>query len=292
MEHNIVVVDEADGSLVGAIVWWRLSGGLDIDNFSTFWSNTTLHKGWLPTPVGFERAFRRACVSQQGGRRLVRPLESHKGFAIVDELARGSDLSHRQRVNLTLDNLGRIVAQASDDSVLDEDTEALVKTIQESYIWHQDNLTQSDVSAWLCKIMDRIQAVSLRDTGGVYFVPADALAKWELIVGCLRAASAHTVLSVPAMRTEQAVEAALDAIANESLVAIQALEKTLEEHNSPESDTKLGARALAGRVAAAEKVAKKIAQYESLLGASLPSLTERLTELSANLVMAQMAAEV
>ena len=293
---GIVAVKDMDGECVGSIVWWRLSGGLDLDKLRTCWKTkhedaAPLDERLLPDEVSCERAFRRACKAQKQARRLVRPLEGGQGFAIVDETARGNRLTHSVHLTFTLDIVKRVKAETSDgQSAAYTD---MAKQVCDSYHWHQDNLIQSDVSAWLCRLMDKLEAVSLRDTGGVYFIPAHTLGTWERMVACIKNASSHALLGVPAMRTEQAVEAALDAIASESAQAAERLESLLVAHEEAESreDGKLGARALEGRVKRAEKVEEKLSRYEALLGAKVPALHERLEALRANLVLAQMAAE-
>jgi hypothetical protein len=294
---QVVAVADAHGDFVGSIVWWRLSGGLDLEQLYECWERAGLPKQWLPEEPSCERAFRRACKAQKEPRVLVRPLEGGKGFAIVREHAKGDDLSHNVALRFTLDVVKRVRATGPDGTLLPIGANKTVDVVRDAYRYYQDNLMQQDVSSWLCKMMDKLGAVTLRDTGGVYFIPAHSLAKWEEMCRCIkgskeRPTSAHAMLGVPAVRTDQAVEAALDAIAHESTQAADKLEKVLDAHLTGESDDDtLGAKALGTRVKRAEGIEAKLSQYEQLLGAKLPELHERLEALRANLVLAQMQAE-
>lgn len=294
---QVVAVADATGDFVGSIVWWRLSGGLDLEQLYECWERAGLPKRWLPEEPSCEKAFRRACRAQKENRRLVRPLEGGKGFAIVHEHAKGEDLSHNVQLRFTLDVVKRVRATGPDGALMPIGANKTVDAVRDAYRYYQDNLIQQDVSSWFCTLMDKLGAVALRDTGGIYFVPEHSKKQWEKMVECIkgpkeRPTSAHAMMDVPAIRTDQAIEAALDAIGHESQQACAKLEKVLDAHLAGESDDDtLGAKALGTRVKRAEGIEAKLSQYEELLGAKLPELHERLEALRANLVLAQMQAE-
>lgn len=293
MSEKIVAVADASGDFVGSIVWWRLSGGLDIEALRQCWADAYLDPKLLPEHISPQRAFSRACKVQAGPRRLVRPLaasgQGERGWAVVDETTHARGLRHHVSVQLHLNIIGRIVAENDDGERVDNE---LTEKVRADFQWHLDNMTGVDVSGWLCKMMTQLEAVSLRDTGGVYFVPATSMALWERMVDAIRKASKHALLGVPAIRSEQAVEAALDAVQTECAAAAEALERELEKHNGAETrkDGLLGARALESRVKAAEAAEAKLSRYEDLLGAKLPDLHAKIESVRANLVFAEMAA--
>jgi hypothetical protein len=286
--HGLIAVrDEDSNDKAGVIVWWRLTGGIDLAALETAWVAEGLEKSRLPTPPSPPVALRRAVSELKTAKRMVRPLDKG-GFAVLDEHQSGDRVSTQQLGTVTLDPLGRIKSDLPW-----RETDA----VAEAYEKHLHSVVQSDVSPWLCKTMDAVQAVSLRDTGGVYFVPRYALPQWERVVRALRAATQHVISNVPALTSSEAVSAILDALEQEAGAQLAQLESDLDAHMKDETDPdakKLGSRALNTRIERTEAMGAKLGAYESLLGSKLDALRENISRARANLSVAmfsQQAAE-
>jgi hypothetical protein len=207
-------------------------------------------------------------------RRLVRPLANSKGWSIVNEHANGDDLTYEQGVSVKVDAGGRLTIEPVDS--------AEAGLISTTYANHLDHLATTDISGLLCRMVGKSSAVSLRDTGGFYFVPRANLDGWRKVVSVIRSVSAHKVYEMPALASDEAVGAILDAIETEASADVAALEEALD-------NPKLGVRALEGRIDKCGRVEKKVAQYEALLGRSLEHLTEKLASIQARLTEAALA---
>lgn len=285
MESNKLVAmpDAQDTDLIGAIVFWSLSGGLDLERLRESWEDAGLDSKHLPDPPSSEVAFSRACKQLSHSRRLVRPLEDG-GWAIVTEEARGGALSHSTDLTVHLDVLKRITGSPDNHPLLDR--------VREEYAFYTDHLIQQDVSAWLCKTVDRLEASALRGTGGVYFVPAHTYKEWLRIKACVKIATSHTCHNIPAVRTEDAIEAALAAVSNEVKASLDKLSSDLAAHKEAVTDGskrgKLGNKALASRIEAAERVESKLERYEALLGRALPGLHDQLQGLRAQITVSML----
>lgn len=280
---NIIAVPDADTA--GAIMWWRLSGDTDGTRLASNWASAGLPSELLPKPPTPTTALNRAVNEQREARRLARPLEGRHGWALVDEDARGENLDYHVLLKVAVNALGRLEFF----DMPKDPTHALwserVKTeIESAYNRHLDTLSHSDISSWIVSLAGDCNAVVLRDTGGIYFVPRPSMERWQGMVDVIRASSSHTIFEVPALRSDEAVAAIIDAIAREAQSEAEAMETEMADEGN------LGSRALRGRVARVENVRAKVEAYERLLGRKLENLHLRLDALKANLAAAALAA--
>jgi hypothetical protein len=147
-----------------------------------------------------------------------------------------------------------------------------------------ETLATADISPWLSSLMDDLRAVPLRDTGGVYFVPAFATKRFEAMLAALRAVSDHRIAAIPALDSNEAVAAVLDALQEEATKELATIRRELEEDA-------LGERALNTRIGKTSGVEAKLSSYEDLLGGNLDTLRERIQSMRAELTVAMTKAQ-
>jgi len=273
MDSKYIAVD--DMSTAGSAVWWRLSGSLSLERLTEVWQDAGLDSALLPNPPTAITALARAAKTQAGPHTLVRSLGQGK-WAVVNEHARDEELEYAVEARLSIDKVGRLVLKPHDHPQAEE--------LRASYETHLNELISADVSPWFSKLMTAVHAVSLRDTGGVYFVPRTHLEEWRQMARAIQCASSHTILGMPCMRTDEAIHAIIDAVTQEAQSETIALEAELA------SDT-LGGRALESRVHKADEVKSKVTSYESLLGKKLDNLHDALDAVRAKLARARLRAE-
>lgn len=261
----------------GAIVWWRLSGDIMLDELRAEWSARGLPEGLLPTPPGPQAALTRAVAEHRSRHTLARPLGNRgEGHALVNEkLREGDELEYSTGVKVRLDPVGRPKFDPPDHPLADD--------IRRGYAKHLDQLSTDDVGGWLVRLVLRVDGIRLKDTGGVYFVPHTRLAEWKSMVQAIHATSAHRVNEVPALRAEDAVASILDALSAEAEQVAAELERDLA------SD--LTAKKADNRVRRCERAEAKVARYEALLGVKAESLRERLEGLRAQLAVVALSEE-
>lgn len=271
-----VIALTEDVPTAGAIVWWRLSGTVLIDELEDAWDDHGLDVKELPQPPIGIAALRRAVLEQQQQRRLVRKLADGSGYALVIEKADGRDLDYDVHARFTLNPIGVLECEGNAP-------EKLKEQVRVSYAVHQAELSPTDVGTFLVKQVESHDGVRLRDTGGIYFVPSTALDAWRKVTQALKVASGHLLFEVPALRSEDAVEAVLDAIAQEAAQEADTIAREMAEQD-------LGERALDNRAERAKAMRAKVQRYEQLLGRELDTLTERLQDLGAQLTVAALKA--
>lgn len=292
---GVVAVDQHVPS-AGAILWWRLSGRVDYDALKAAWLAAGLEEKDMPSACSPATALRRAANTLREPRLLVRPLGKGSGFAIVKEMLADAydtaerlgakpanrELEYEVQCKITLDAVGRI-----DVEVVGESTPAIERMSKQVRSAYEDALGQletEDFSNWLVRLMPRLDALSLRDTGGVYFIPPSSTERLGLVAGVLGTVTSHVINRVPAMRSEEAVSAILDALTTEADSEAAAMEKDLE-------DAKLGSKGYQNRIGVCDLVESKVTRYEALLGCKLDEIRERLETLRANLTVAVLKAD-
>jgi hypothetical protein len=272
---GLVAVPAELRQFAGAITMWRLHGDVDPDALSATMSAQGLQHIAPPALPGPDAALRRALDEFRARRVLVRPLKNRGAWSLVSEELDGDDvLHHAQTCTVTLDGVGRLSVSA-----LGPGSDNLRDRIAEEYVRHSTMYSAHDVSAWLIAQCNRLAAVSIRDGGGVYFIPRANLPEWERITRAAQSANASTFCDVPALPTESVVRAVLDAMRAEAEQAYAAIEEEI-------NDGKLGARALASRAERCSAIAAKIVGYEELLDAKMTDLRAKLSDLQAGIAAA------
>lgn len=281
---GVVAVDQHVPT-AGAIVWWRLRGSVDYEALSLAWDSIGETRSLLPAPCTETTSLRRAVGEIRAKRTLVRPLGKGNGFAIVREKVtkNEAELEHEVLAKVTLDGIGRldftrVCGHVPGSSV---ELDRMESDIRSSFKRHLSALESEDISSWLVWLMPRVDAVSLRQSGGVYFIPAQQTDRFAKIVSAIRSVSDHVVNRVPAMRSDDAVAAILDALEQEATAEAASMEAEVEA-------MKLGERGFSNRIDHCDAVETKVTRYEELLGKKLDSLRIRLQSLRASLTMAVM----
>lgn len=272
-KNDIVIVD--DPEVAGALVYWRLSGETHhktLQDGLTADVPTMKVKPPRPTP---EKALRRALAKLGARRRLVRPLEGGHGWALVEETATEDEVQHATACTAKVE---------ADQLQISPANYSHAAEIRAGFDTYCENLTHDDVSTWLVQVVRSLDAVSLRDTGGIYFMPRTSLDTWEQVVGAVQKAGHHEMFRIPALRTSDAVEAIMDSVARDAEQAMCELEAEVEKEN-------LSPRSLRTRAGRCSDIAAKIERYNKLLEANQGELLEKVEGLKAELVAAALAGE-
>ncbi len=269
----IAVPDAAPGT-AGHLVYWRLSGGLDLTRLREAWEAAALDTALLPeepTPVV---ALRRAVsVLKTADRRIEATKE---GLVVLDKTADVEVL--RKRLVAHVDLVGRIKVSFA-VSLTDEDA------VRAAYGNALTTLAQADVSPWLSTLMGDLRAIALRDTGGFYFVPAFSTERFEAMQNAIHGASSHVVEAIPALDSAGASSAVFNALQAEAEKELATIQREMAEES-------LGERALNTRIGLTSQVEGKLSAYEALLGGNLDALRERITAMRAELTVAMTKAQL
>lgn len=280
---SIVAVEP--GSAAGALVYWSLSGAVELLDLEECLAAEGLDGAFVPAPPSKDVALYRAAQDQVRTKRdLVRPLGAKRqGYVFVSETpVEGSDkhLEYVERVVCTVVRPKDGAAAVQVRAVTPGD-QPLADAILANAHAAEGILLANDISSWLLWVLRKhVQAVSLRERGGFYFVPRDRLETWQQVARVVRACSAHQLYEIPAMRTEEAVEAILTAVRNEAADCMREMEGYLEGEVSTR-----GLNSWERRLA---ELQSKLKHYSELLGVALPDLDGKAENLRGQLQAARI----
>lgn len=268
---DIVVVPDHHGR-AGAVTWWRLSGVIDYDRLVEEWKARDLPLADLPAPPSDNASLRRAVEDYRGPRTLIRSMPGG-GYAIVDEEF-GDDESDdpeyevRFKVWLDMDDLEMRFDREMPEQEVDKIHEAFTRCRRE--------LHHTEVSSWMVRRVKAVQSISLRDTGGIYFVPEQFAATWSDFADIIAKVSPSRVYEIPALKNDRAVEAIMEAVIDDAASEVEKLTKALDEKDYTE-------RGLRGKAQRCEAIADKLRLYEDLLGRQLTGIHDRVQEVDARI---------
>jgi hypothetical protein len=298
-DSDFIAVDADAAREAGAICHFRCASteAAPLEHHVT---QTGLDAGKLPDLPSAEVALHRAVDEQRAKRRLVRPVEGG-GWAIVDEHLDDSGKPASYALQI-------VVRRDADNRLMFEPAEhPLEAEIGAAYTRHKASYAATDISAWLVRLAEQHDAVSPRDRGGFYFVPRQTLESFRKWSRAVHAASGSRVFFIPAMKSDEAIEAILDAITREAESAAEGMEEALNDHadalaqqaaieegtataTSPLPPA-MGKRAIGSKLRSLTKLGGKLSTYEELLDCRLDTIRERLERVRAGLTVASLAVE-
>lgn len=288
------IVSDAAPETAGAISYWRLGGSVRLADLAQAWVAAGLPADQLPSEpsdkIGLSRALRevetatRRAIAIKGG-------DFAGGWGLVDVITTDGNVSTRQVLRVKRGATDKALNIVVDPAYEYEDSDAVADPIsgqlRRAYGNARAELAATDVSQWLIDLALRAGAVSLRESGGVYFIPRDAVDRWATIAGVVASVSTgrYDVFRIPALQTQEAVEAILASLEAEANNTIAAFEADLIKAG----DDALGIRALAKRTRDAQELGTKLGKYEALLGVKLDTVRTTLETVQANLQAAEWA---
>ena len=156
--------------------------------------------------------------------------------------------------------------------------------LQKLFDEHQSILTGSSVGQALVRLMAHLNGVSLRQSGGIYWLPEDSVDRWLAVARAVEEAGEGETNKVYLLRTamdENTVRAVRDAVCGEVLGSAKPLAEEIASGT-------LGEGALETRKTAAMELHKRIGVYEEILGEALKSLHDAVSCVERSAVLAAL----
>lgn len=253
--------------LAGAVTWWRLSGTASLTTIKA-----SLPPGYpLPEPSP-ETAMRRALESLCQANERVEPIAGRKGLCLVKRTFDPTGMPEFRTL---------CSVRSTDDGFELRATPSMEESILGRFDQELDTLHPSDFGSLFSRMVHLCHATPLRDTGGIYFVPAVGLADWRALAVAIASSTQHQVYELPAVRTDQAVAAVIEALTREVSAATAEVMQELPS---------LGERALHNREDRVRGLLAKLAVYETQLGVGLDALREQVGSTQASVNAARLLA--
>jgi hypothetical protein len=293
---SIIQALTTGGRHLGDLCFWQLSdASVDRATFEARWQAAGLAKELLPEPPTPEKALktavREAGVGQQTPQksRLIRvAVENEESlvFAVVLEEKHPDTgtLTYAQEAKVSMDRaLGNLTS--------DNDQHEVVQSIVSKFGRLRDTHTADDVRRTITRTLASFSAVTLRESGGVYWVPQPFARELRQLQKCIQQFGSSEVYLIP-------VHDSADANRTLGDVATQALQEELDAlkvevqsfvAQPPERPT-----TLARRFDAFDQLRSRAALYRDILAVQVKDLDSTLDSLTVSVesLLAQKSQKV
>lgn len=156
---------------LGSLLWWHLNGTrIDHTRLMATAERHSLDSKYLPAEIkpvqAFRRAWRHATTKLTEGL-MLRPIDETTDEIVVGLVREQPDQEHR---DLDYEVLTRIVFDKAAETITTDTEHSVLNQVRDLYRHHSAHTTEDIRSMMTAFLADA--GVSLRDSGGVYFVPA------------------------------------------------------------------------------------------------------------------------
>ena len=256
----------------GTIVFWSLTGGTNLSTLRERMEEVGL-PDIVPEEIEDAPALRRALGSIYSGRRIhIEPMEGIRGmYSVVDVDASGILPEYTPFLRT-----GVIAGELEFRPEEFEDADRIHAAFQQE----KENVPAAKLGQMLVRLSEKCRGVSLRPSGGFYWIPNEHAETWENAATAIR--SANPACSLFRVRTTTDTST-VDAVCESVVLQVT---KELEKMQEEIEDGVLGKRALGSREARAIQLDEMLDEYESILGKTLTSLREQADDVGATAALA------
>ena len=244
----------------GAMTWWSLGQQTEPDILQNGLGQLGM-PDYAPKPRTWLMSLKAALAEMFAKpEELIRPLRHKKtnGYTVVVEEKGDYENRYSRTVNASVDAEGDVTVTAG---------EADRYELQRLTNHYRRVLPAASVSDTLTEIIhERFGGISLRASGGLYFVPEEHVGKWQDVIMVVEAAAVEPTTNdlsvVPLEMNEMTLRDIKRSICREVESAAERLRKDITEND-------LKDQALLNRAVRASELRDRIRQYETILGEAL-----------------------
>ena len=185
------------GNHLGDLVWWTLAEArIERSTLGNIWSGAQLAPEYLPDPPTAEKALKSAVREAALGQpdrliRLGKEDEAEIVFAVVRETKHtDGSITYQQETRVILDRQAESVS-------FDIPGHDLAGVITARFAELRSTHMADDVRRSMMKVLDGCAAVTLRDHGGVYWVPAPYAETVRKLQGAIEKVGSSRVYLLP-----------------------------------------------------------------------------------------------
>lgn len=251
--------------LAGSVVYWALGDGTNYETLSTFLSG--LGFGQYTPEKMTEYASLRQALEEEFPKDTVFPVKDAKNtFEVVrikkDSYDKRNDYEHVA------------TAWVNEDGTLDADRTYNMDmyAVRDKFAQLRNTVPFSNVSRALVKIVQHLGGTTLRENGGVYWVPTAMWDRWSDVVKAVEVCgSRNRIFNLRAVYDEYSLTAIREALTNEIKREAENIDKAL---SAPEATESSMTRAIHN----AQRLRDKIIAYESAFNVTLGDLKTLLDD--------------
>lgn len=242
----------------GAITLWSMGEWTDRFSIENGWTAIDPKWGGMAPKARTPQACLKDALGIRFPKSLVKPLERNEGFAVMTVTPGHDEVVTTTTHAVAVDEHGVITIRRGYSYYLQTE-------IEEEYRRQSSLIKGAQVASALVACMKELNAVTLRPSGGVYWLPESSLRLWGQLSRVVEGASVggkNSIYKITHAFDHDSMRAVRDAIMNE---ARKEASEIMEEVDSGT----LGERALKSKAEQADTLKSKIEIYEQILGESL-----------------------
>ena len=270
----------------GAFCFWTCATWSDQKKLQTLFSSLGLG-AYAPKPMAVNVVLREALEKVLGRKTenawtdkdvLIRPMANANSFCVMEEHKGKTENEYKQTLMCKIDTNTLKISFAP----LDDRAAAVVSEFNE----HRGYVSGSLVGSSLVALVKKMNGTTIRQTGGLYWLPSTHAAEWKSIGDAVEACSVYGTSRVYLASMEvnaESIRVVRDAIKAEIL---RESERLLDEIATGE----LGDKAIASRKEYLEQLEAKVKEYEGIVGESLVDLRDALSKCATAIGMAAFQA--
>lgn len=244
----------------GSVVFWTLSNDSIRQQIVDGWEAISPAWAKLAPRERTPESCLRDALAIIWPKAILRPLEKRDGFAVLQEMRFKDDVQTTCTHAVAIEDSGVVIRRGYSWDLLQQ--------IECHYLAERKLLRPSQVATALVACMANLNAVMLRPTGGLYWLPDTSLQTWAQLADVVQGAGVgNTIYRITHAFDNESVRAVRDAILSE---ANRRAAEIITDIDSGE----LGERALRQRSRDADALRIKVEEYERILGEALPGARE------------------
>lgn len=278
-----------DLNLAGAIAYWSLSEGTDLEKLRTGFTEAGLAE-CVPDRLEDKPALRRALQHTFPSRsHRIHPLEGRKGFAVgrLVEQTDSNELVWEQELLVRLvypESAGGAARLA-----IRSDNDVLKTSIRRDFASEKERVPASRLGQMLVRAVESLKGISLRPSGGFYWLAEEDQERWQTIAATVEQVNHGNSMYLLKTTTDpDTLEAICDAVIHQVESKLDTLVADLGQID--EGDKPLGKRALETRRQTAEELHEFAERYEDLFDFNLQRLRDKADEVAATALVAIQSA--
>lgn len=280
--RDLVILAEHN-EIAGSVAFWTFSGSVGLAAFEAAWAAAEIEEELKPKVIGADVALARACKDATGriGRGIwtfPRRLAEGRGWTVIEEVEVDGRKTHRHLLTATL-NADKSAVQIEAINAIPAEVEYYTLKISENFSKLRADLSATDMGSWLARtVVPRLEGVCLRESGGVYYLPAHSTQKFTKVIELARSLHSGSIYAIPAMKGEDSARAAIDALAREVEETVKEIRAAIADHDQDGTlcDKPLHGKFANNRQKQIAEARAKVVRYENLLGLSMATTRREL----------------
>lgn len=259
--------------ILGKICWWSLKDvKIDRNSLENLFNSYNLDKKFLPPIVSGKKAFIRTLKEIQKSN-LVRKIKEDEKYIIFGIVKEEVD---PENIKLEFETQDIIFFDKENKEVFLKLNKLNLNDIKDLFDYFKIVYIAEDIRKVITRFLDHINAVLLRKTGGIYFVPKDYALELEKISGVINNIGNSEFYELDIVDSEATKRQAIKLIKSE---LERNLKKEAENLETLLDNPEIRPSSISRAIERYKNAKEKLEMYKSLLQFAISDIEQELNEI-------------